>query len=407
MCRYSLKKADQGESSDNDDKEKEKILMEVGPYVPEESSDEDEDDDDEEKSRRKRRRGSDKENDDTVDEDESSAGSTSDEESRAPEGEGSITNQGKIRVGPQHQVPVPTFDPEAKIPIVSRNPMLVWSPKKTPSQEQMDEYFRKAAEVLVPFAEQQLLVMGKEPFTSIPSDQMEELMKKREANAPLTVSSISTSSSLAGSAVKMSLLRECDADALLKNLHDQNYSVEAAVAMVSASPRDFLTKWTSTERENFDDSFRKHGGSLRMVARSMASLASDKTHSQVVDYHYRFKIPDQFRLYQDKKREQAVRMMECIEARRHQDSSEVHIVPQGSTTGGGEPNTSAGGEDSRKKAKTENWYVSFSFPYCFVVLLRFVSLKVPYVIHYQVGSGHRRRNSRRRRKAVISQATFA
>jgi len=74
----------------------------------------------------------------------------------------------------------------------------------------------------------------------------------------------------------------------------------------------------------------------------------------VVDYHYRFKIPDQFRRYQDKKREQAVRMMECIEARRHQDSSEVHIVPQGSKPIS-DGNTGSGGEESRKKAKTETW----------------------------------------------------
>lgn len=356
MCRYSLKKADKDDASE--DAEKEKVTMEVVPYAPEddteeEEGDDDDDDDEESKGRsRKRARGSDKDND-TVDEDDTSGGSSSDDESRTQEGEGSITNQGKIRVGPQHQVPVPPHDPKTKI--ISRNPTLVWSKETTTTQEQLDEYFNKAGAILTPFAEKQLLVMGTEPFTSIPSADLEAIMREREGNAALTVSSISTSASLSSSALKTNLIRECDADALLKNLHDHKYSVEAALGMVAASPRDFLTKWTLQERESYDNAFREHGGSLRMVAKSMSSLASDKTHCQVVDYHYRFKIPDQYRRYQDKKREQAVRMMECIEARRHHDSSEVHIVPQGSKPSGDENTSSAGENPKKKKAKTESW----------------------------------------------------
>lgn len=44
-----------------------------------------------------------------------------------------------------------------------------------------------------------------------------------------------------------------------------------------------------------------------------------KSHKDVVDYHYRFKIPDQFRKYQDKKREQAKKMMESAERRSTDD----------------------------------------------------------------------------------------
>jgi len=43
----------------------------------------------------------------------------------------------------------------------------------------------------------------------------------------------------------------------------------------------------------------------------------DKGLSEVIDYHYRFKIPDQFRKVQERKREQAIRMLECIETKRH------------------------------------------------------------------------------------------
>jgi len=94
------------------------------------------DDNEDEQESRKRFRDSDKDNE-TMDEDDSSDNdrSSSDEESwRAePEGEGSITNQGKIRVGLQHQEPVPPCDPNSDI--VSRNPLRVWSPSRTPTQE--------------------------------------------------------------------------------------------------------------------------------------------------------------------------------------------------------------------------------------------------------------------------------
>ena len=228
----------------------------------------------------------------------------------------------------------------------------------TPSKEQMDDYFQQVSAILTPFAEHQMLIMGTEPSALIPSDRMEDLMRERESNKPLTVSSISTSASLGSTSPKNTLLRECDADALLKNLHDQKYSVEAAVAMVKASPRDFLVNWTSTEREGFDDSFRKNGGSLLMVAKSVASLTAAKTHCDIVDYHYRFKIPDQFRRYQNKKREQAVKMMECIEARKVNDNSVIRVVPQSKGINGEE--VAAGGDEKRRKVG--NWCVMMQKP---------------------------------------------
>jgi len=130
---------------------------------------------------------------------------------------------------------------------------------------------------LTPFATHQLLIMGQEPFTSIPTDRMESLMRAREMNAPLKVSSISASASLASFSTKNTLLCESDLDALLKNLHDQKYNVDAAVAMVAANPREFLANWTITKREGFDAAFQKEAGSLRMVAKSVSTLSTNKT----------------------------------------------------------------------------------------------------------------------------------
>lgn len=372
ICRYRIKTVEDEKDSEGPDKstdggdtpekKEEKTFLEVVPYKIEEETDQDDDDEDEDYEDESGNRQSDKENDTMGDDDSSdNDGTSSDEESRRgiPEGEGSITNQGKIHVGPQHQVPVPPYDPNTRI--VSRNPTLVWKPQDALTGEQMDDYIKRASAVLTPFAEQQKLVMGTEPFSPIPSEQMEALMRLRNTTEPLTVSSISTSSSLASSSNKNNLLRECDADALLKNLHDQNYSVEAAISRVAANPREFLANWTPMERERFDSAYRTHAGSLRMVAKSLSSLNATKTHCQVVDYHYRFKIPDQFRRYQEKKREQAIRMMECIEARRYQVNNEVPVL-QPSMNGNADSNASGSddGQPDTKRRRIKDWCVLYN-----------------------------------------------
>lgn len=47
----------------------------------------------------------------------------------------------------------------------------------------------------------------------------------------------------------------------------------------------------------------------------------------VIDYFYRFKIPDQFRKVQERKREQAIRMLECIETKRNLNAPIVMNAP--------------------------------------------------------------------------------
>jgi hypothetical protein len=331
MCRYSLEKVERVPKEAGDEGEvsktanKDKFLMQIVPYEPMIGGNESDD----QKGRHSRHSGSGKKRlrsdseSDTMGEGETSGqeGSSSDEQSKSVQGEGPTNVQGNIRQGPKYQVPVPPFDPTATFS--SRKPALVWSASQASSHERVKAYFQKAASILTPFAKQQLLVAGTEPFTLKPPFQADEQKPPRDATSPWAVSFTSTAAALA-SLPPETLLRECDTDALLKNLHDQNYDVEAAVVIVSFSPRDFLAKWTVSEREGFDAAFRTHGGSLRSVAMSLSSVASDKNQRQVIDYYYRFKIPGQFRRYRDKMREQAVRMIECIETKRSQEK-EVHV----------------------------------------------------------------------------------
>jgi hypothetical protein len=224
-----------------------------------------------------------------------------------PVAEGS-TEKRDIQVGPEHQVVVPKFLPNQKV--VSRNPTLVWQPGKI-SDEELDDYFKQAAAIITPFLHKHGLTMS-EPYSPLPSDQMEEVVREAGTERLPTLSSISTASSLSGK--RNSLLRECDADSLLFVLSQKMYNVKDALASIEASPRDFVTVWSPDEKERFDSGFRRYSGSLRMIGKG---IAPTKDFKDTIDYHYRFKIPDQFRRFQDKKREQAVRMIECIETRRH------------------------------------------------------------------------------------------
>jgi hypothetical protein len=230
------------------------------------------------------------------------------------ETEGS-TAKGNIFIGPEHQVYVPPFVPGQKV--ASRNPTLVWKPGVP--DEILDGYLRDASKILNEYMEQNGLVIN-DPYAPLPSARVEAMVQAENNGKPMTLSRMSTASSL--SQEHNELTRECKLDQLLTTLKDHDYNPKEALGYVAAHPRDYLTIWTQKERDSFNSVFRRHSGSLRMISKA---LAGSKTFKDVVDYHYRFKIPDQFRRYQEKKREQAVRMMECVEHRR---SLETSILPR-------------------------------------------------------------------------------
>lgn len=270
-----------------------------------------------------------------------SEGSTeySQEEDIAPETEGS-TLIGNISIGPDHQVRVPPFVPGQTVP--SRNPTLLWKPGSI-TQEILDYYLEDASKILNVYMEQNGLVVD-DPYAPLPSARVEAMMQAENNGESLTLSRLSTASSLSSTHNK--LTRECKIDALLTALNQHNYNPEEALSAVAASPRNYLTIWTKKEKDLFNSVFRRDSGSLRMISKA---VAGSKTFKDVVDYHYRFKIPEQFRRYQEKKREQAIRMMECVEHRR---SFEAPVLPR-----------DAGVLESRKHVAkaSHGWYVSLEY----------------------------------------------
>lgn len=217
------------------------------------------------------------------------------------------TEQRDIQVGKKYQVYVPPYVPNQ--PIVSRNPIRMWKPGKI-DQEGIDKYVKQASQILTPFLRTNSLTQ-EEPYAPFPTERMEELSRSLEWKRLPTLSSVSTVSSL--TTHKVDALREVNIDALLRNLHVSNYNIQAAIAVIEASPMDYITAWSPLEKTRFNTGFRRYSGSLRAIYKGMGNKAL----RDVIDYHYRFKIPDQFRRFQERKREQAVRMLECIETRRN------------------------------------------------------------------------------------------
>ena len=233
--------------------------------------------------------------------------STAEQEEGIDEG---TTEERDIQVGRDHQVYVPPF---ARNPqIVSRNPIRMWKPGKI-SPDGTDEYFAKAAQILTPFLREHHLSQ-EEPYAPFPTARMEELSKSLRRERLPTLSSVATAASLTGRPLEV--LREYNLDALLWNLHVSNYQVDAAIAAIQASPQEYLTVWSPQEKTIFNAAFRRYSGSLRAIYQGMGNKALQ----EVIDYHYRFKIPDQYRRVQERKREQAVRMLECIETKRNVDA---------------------------------------------------------------------------------------
>jgi hypothetical protein len=145
---------------------------------------------------------------------------------------------------------------------------------------------------------------------------MEALTKEMGANKLPTLSTICTASAL--SEKRTDMLREVDADALMRLLHDHSYNAEDALRAIEAAPKKFVTAMTMAQKDVVDSAFRRYAGSFRMVYKALAPV---KSLQDVIDYIYRYKIPDQYRLFQETKREAAIRMLESIESRRNMNAN--------------------------------------------------------------------------------------
>lgn len=222
------------------------------------------------------------------------------------EGEGS-TLRGNIQVGDSYQASVKAFVPNQKV--ASRNPSIWWKPGCI-AESDLQSFSDKLATVQTPFLLENSMTSD-EPYTPLSTERVGELLKHFPEGETLTASHMS-SASIAMGGNYSKLLKECDIDEVIKVLAEHDYNTLDALSAIQKDRERISSAWTATEREIFENSYRRNQGNLRVIAKDLMT----KTMTQVVDYFYRFKIPDQFRLYQNKKREQAMYLMECIDRRR-------------------------------------------------------------------------------------------
>lgn len=251
----------------------------------------------------------------------------------------------ETRVGPAFQVTVPPFQSNSNSnnrKSISRKPALVWKIDRL-SNNEIAQFLSGASHILVPFLNENSLVHV-EPYSPLAWDETEALANELEPSKPQTLSSICTGASLARKRTDM--LREMDVDALITLLHKVDYNVAKALERVQADPHNFVTSWTMMQKEALNVAFRRYAGSLQMVHRA---LASEKSFKEIVDYVYRFKIPDQFRLFQEAKQEQAIRMLERIENLRD-DNTVINVDRE-------RVEQQSEGPSPRRKARQDNWYV--------------------------------------------------
>jgi len=150
--------------------------------------------------------------------------------------------------------------------------------------------------------------------------------------------------------------REFDMDAICKVLHDKSYNVSVAIKNVKDNPKRYLFLWTKEDKELYNTGFRRHFSTIRLISKGMGEA---KNHKEVVDYHYRFKIPDQFKRYEDKKREQARRILECVDRHRleeylSQGSSQIASTNSGNVTKKSQSWSKTGGGSSSAVGEAES-----------------------------------------------------
>ena len=262
------------------------------------------------------------------------------------EGEGSVLRE-SIEIGPEHQAVVPPFEPDQPVP-QSRNPKLVWK-RGSFTDEQVAAFLNGVAQHHTAFLDRHRLSATAAYTPVLDAKKLERILQHRPER--LTGSSLSTASMLAGERHRAALRKECDADAMLEILTECQGNVPEAI-QEAAMQMDRITRgaWTLSERVRYNEGFRHHQGALRKIAKT---LAPTKSMEDVVDYHFRCKIPDQFRQYQEKKREIAVRIVECMEEKRSfhaANNSQYHHSSSSATTSShnAEAYSRRGGEDGRR-----------------------------------------------------------
>lgn len=237
---------------------------------------------------------------------------------KAPVTEGSATL--KIKVGEEHQASLPPQMNKRKY-LPTRKPTMVWKPQGI-NDTKLHSYFNEASAILKAHMKEKGYDMTRSLPHNIPSEFSANDSKARLASH--------------------CAYREFNVDDLIFLLHDHNYNTASALKGLKNYPEEYLFIWTKEDKALYNAGFQNHSSNLHLISKNVAISNKHKgVHKDVVDYHYRFKIPDQFKRFQDLKREQARRMLEAGERLRLNEFLSEGGYQNGhasSTTGGPKKN---------------------------------------------------------------------
>jgi len=232
---------------------------------------------------------------------------------KGPITEGSTT-EGQIRVGPMYQASVPALCPKSEANSSRpENAVQVWKGGAI-EDTALTSYLDSAVALLTYY-------LKKNRFYSPPTNTLLKILvpRKKEENVP--------ERKLDG------MPKELNVDAILTLLYEKSYDYTAALNVIEKSPEWFVNLWSKRDRDTYDTGFSKYYSNLRNIARGFGDSVSFK---DIVDYHFRHKIPEQFRRYQELKLLQARRMLQAVESRRMQDTSnekcDLNTAGNGSNT---------------------------------------------------------------------------
>lgn len=212
------------------------------------------------------------------------------------------------------------FEPGNKY-VPSRTPQLVWKANSI-SDADLHSFLSQLAPIHQEYLEKHgLTTVSGTPYCPLPTCKAEELMR---ANNNQLIYPSHMSSGAALCTQRNALLKECNVDAVMEILCQHDYNVDEALDAVKKDLAKISVGWTRTEKIIFNEGFRQEQGAIRSIAKLLHPM---KSYTDVVDYWYRCKMVDQFRYYQEKKREQAIRMVECIEKRRYHEFT-LNAVPR-------------------------------------------------------------------------------
>lgn len=280
-----------------------------------------------------------------------------------------VKKEGVIHLGSGHQAiipPMPATNTANAIAIANAtksgygSAVRVWNPEEFKHRDELyEEYIGKAVDILNAYITENKVETIGIPTSSILMGTSVDTFQSRNKNkrnknsgrkSPVPTeentrdSNESTSDSGSGDGKSSSeacevidtrkpriIPRECNEDFLLEEFHNANFDMEVALEKVRKNPSFYLTIWDKHEKDLFNGGFRHHRGLLRRISSDVPT----KTYQEVIDFYYRFKVPYQFRKYQEKKREQARKLIQAINEKAN--------------------NGSVSGDSSSRKGR--NWYV--------------------------------------------------